>query len=780
MTKLSAVPSFVRAASRERELHRHEGFDRARLDKHQRQALARIVAHARARSRFYRDLYADHGVDEQTPLHLLPPVDKTDLMERFDDWVTDPSVTLAGAQHHLSSGSEGLLADRFVVAASGGSSRRPGVFVFDPNEWDAVCAIALRASRWCGLTPRLPRRRVAFVHAPGSQHMADRVTRTFELGIHRAQRLAATQPTDELVATLNEFRPTALVGCASVIALLAAQQIDGQLNIAPSIVLTDGEPRSAEMTDRIRTAWRSEPFDYYAVTETGGGLALDCQAHDGRHVFEDTSIVEIVDADDRPVWFASDFATELPWFFNLILGGFRGPEPGGRNDGERQAQSASAADAGGEVGDLLGGGLAGDFAGRRGAEVRRRRERDHPVAGVGEGRGVGCVRVGEARPGGLARAGGAGGRPSGERSAVGGAEGDGSGVDFVPGKATLGLFGPVPARVSAEVKFELLGLIDQAVADGWAHARACRVLDLPDSRAHHWRQRLRETGTLQDGRPGGGAVHGLLAWEEQAILDLIEQWGPVDRSHRKLAHRGSYTDTVFVSPSTLLRVALKHRIRLLGERFRPRPPKLPFPEISWEKNRIWIWDATHFTRAKRVAYAIVDVVTRYWIGYLLSSEQTHTQVQLLFARALEDQGLLGPDGLPLRDDDEDGPILVAWSDNGAEMTAIDTRQFMALMAIAQHHGRPGTPTDQAHVESFFSHLKGDWANLLAITDPGALDTELARIRGQYNTVRLHASIGYVTPEDEHHGRGPGIRRARIAGMRRAQTERIKQNRANKK
>ena len=480
------------------------------------------------------------------------------------------------------------------------------------------------------------------------------------------------------------------------------------------------------------------------------------------------------------LWFASDFATEVPWFFNLILGGFRGPGPGGRNDGRRQAAPTPAVDAGGEVGDLFGGDLAGDLAGRRGAEVRGGRERDHPLAGVGEGRGVGRVRVGEARPGGLARAGGAGGRPSGERSAVGGAEGDGSGVDVVPGKATLGLFGPVPARVSAEVKFELLGLIDQAVADGWAHARACRVLDLPDSRAHHWRQRLRETGTLEDGRPGGGAVHGLLAWEEQAILDLIEQWGPVDRSHRKLAHRGSYTDTVFVSPSTLLRVALKHRIRLLGERFRPRPPKLPFPEISWEKNRIWIWDATHFTRAKRVAYAIVDVVTRYWIGYLLSSEQTHTQVQLLFARALEDQGLLGPDGLPLRDDDEDGPILVAWSDNGAEMTAIDTRQFMALMAIAQHHGRPGTPTDQAHVESFFSHLKGDWPNLLAITDPGALDTELARIRGQYNTVRLHASIGYVTPEDEHHGRGPGIRRARIAGMRRAHTERIKQNRANKK
>src|SRR5438045_9373138 len=55
------------------------------------------------------------------------------------------------------------------------------------------------------------------------------------------------------------------------------------------------------------------------------------------------------------------------------------------------------------------------------------------------------------------------------------------------------------------------------------------------------------------------------------------------------------------------------------------------------------------------------------------------------------------------------------------MTATDTRQFMALMTIAQHHGRPGTPTDQAHIESFFSHLKGDWPHLTGVTDPAALD-----------------------------------------------------------
>ena len=145
--------------------------------------------------------------------------------------------------------------------------------------------------------------------------------------------------------------------------------------------------------------------------------------------------------------------------------------------------------------------------------------------------------------------------------------------------------------MSAEIKLELLGLIDGAVADGWAHARACRVLDLADVRAHRWRARLREHGTLEDRDPGGGAVHGLLAWEDQAILDLIETWGPVDRSHRKLAHRGSYTGTVFVSPSTVLRVALKHRVQLPGEPVRARPGLPAMPQVPWERNRIWIWDA---------------------------------------------------------------------------------------------------------------------------------------------------------------------------------------------
>lgn len=330
------------------------------------------------------------------------------------------------------------------------------------------------------------------------------------------------------------------------------------------------------------------------------------------------------------------------------------------------------------------------------------------------------------------------------------------------------------------MKTGLLELVDHAVAQGWPHTRACCLLGVSDVRVHRWRARMASGARLDDQDPGGNPVHRLLAWEEKAILKLVDDWAEVDHSHRKLAHRGSYTGEVFVCPSTLLRVLDRHKITLPGEP--PRPPAAApvLPEVPWERNRIWIWDASHFTRAGRVAYAIVDVVTRYWIDCLVTPEMTSTQVQVLFTQALEGQGLVDPwTGQLLIGSADEAPVLVAWSDNGPEMTSADTRQFMALMSIVQHHGRPGTPTDQAPIESFFSHLKGEWPHLEALRDPQALETELRRIRREYNTVRLHAGIGYVTPDDEHHGRGPAIRRAREAGLKRAREERIENNRKNR-
>jgi transposase InsO family protein len=198
-----------------------------------------------------------------------------------------------------------------------------------------------------------------------------------------------------------------------------------------------------------------------------------------------------------------------------------------------------------------------------------------------------------------------------------------------------------------------------------------------------------------------------------------------------------------------------------------------------DPNRIWIYDAIHFGRARRVVFAIVDMVSRKWIDTLVSVEESATQVQVIFEHALEIEGLLDlltDERLDLAVDDPARPILLAVSDNGPPMAATSTRAFMTLMAIAQHRGRPHTPTDQAWIETFFGHIKGEWPHLEDIDDPVVLEAELARVRIEYNSVRLHEAIGYVTPDDEHEGRGEQIREARRLGLARARQQRLEHHR----
>jgi hypothetical protein len=65
-------------------------------------------------------------------------------------------------------------------------------------------------------------------------------------------------------------------------------------------------------------------------------------------------------------------------------------------------------------------------------------------------------------------------------------------------------------------------LIDQALAGGWEHRRACSYLELDEGRAWRWRRR-RDGGCLDDGKPGS-AVHGLRPEEIPAVLPRIRRF----------------------------------------------------------------------------------------------------------------------------------------------------------------------------------------------------------------------------------------------------------------
>ena len=164
---------------------------------------------------------------------------------------------------------------------------------------------------------------------------------------------------------------------------------------------------------------------------------------------------------------------------------------------------------------------------------------------------------------------------------------------------------------------------------------------MSERRVNRWQAR-RAVGTLADRPAGGGAVHGLLDEEVEQILELAEEWGEIDRSHRKLAHRGSRLGRVWISPASVYRVLAAHDLVLPTPPARAPIQRRPWPDwLEYRPNQVWGWDVTHFGRCRAApnAFAIIDLVSRKWLATLLSAEETSTQVEVVFTDALEAEGL---------------------------------------------------------------------------------------------------------------------------------------------
>ena len=123
------------------------------------------------------------------------------------------------------------------------------------------------------------------------------------------------------------------------------------------------------------------------------------------------------------------------------------------------------------------------------------------------------------------------------------------------------------------------------------------MLELDGRRCRRWQHR-RGAGRLEDSTAGGTASHAITPTERRAIVELFERWGDIDGGYRKLAHRGSYENLVWVSPSTLYRVLAAQGLVLPARPQRAPAPARPLPDwIEWKRHQIWIYDITHFPRA---------------------------------------------------------------------------------------------------------------------------------------------------------------------------------------
>jgi phenylacetate-coenzyme A ligase PaaK-like adenylate-forming protein len=280
-------------------LRRRETWSAERLRAHQARALEELRSFAVARSPFYRRFHA--GL-ERAPLGELPILTKQVLMERFDEVVTDPRLHLADLEAWLRDlrGDERFLG-RYWVSTTSGSSGRKSIVPSDAREWSTVIASYARANEWAGVKAGLGRRvTMAVVSSTAPWHQSSRVATTLRSPMVRSHRFDASTPLPDLVARLNALDPEVLVAYASMVRILAEEQLAGRLRLRPRAVNCSSEVLTAEGRALATRAWGSPPFEVYAATETGG-IAAECFAHRGMHLFEDLVIPEVVNAEGRPV-----------------------------------------------------------------------------------------------------------------------------------------------------------------------------------------------------------------------------------------------------------------------------------------------------------------------------------------------------------------------------------------------------------------------------------------------------------------------------------------------
>jgi phenylacetate-CoA ligase len=273
-----------------------ERWPRERLERYQRQRLETLVRDVRARSAYW----AARLPRGRVALEQLPIMDKLELMESFDELVTDRRLRRDDLLVHLDrTDRDDLYLGDYRALTTSGSSGRQGVFVYDRRAWIGILAQFLRYSGWIGVKPSVPRMRIASVAGGVPTHMTQRVAASVAVGIHRVTSLAATTPLPRLVEELNAARPEALNAYPSMARLLAEEQLAGRLRLRLRTMSTSSEPLTAATRERLERAFGVLPFDLYGTTD--GLWGCECAEHAGVHLFEDFSIVENVDADGRPV-----------------------------------------------------------------------------------------------------------------------------------------------------------------------------------------------------------------------------------------------------------------------------------------------------------------------------------------------------------------------------------------------------------------------------------------------------------------------------------------------
>jgi len=246
----------------------------------------------------------------------------------------------------------------------------------------------------------------------------------------------------------------------------------------------------------------------------------------------------------------------------------------------------------------------------------------------------------------------------------------------------------------------------------------------------------------QEHRPRPPSPRKLQEEEEHRIHTVLNSERFVDVAPAEiytiLLDQGSY----LCSPRTMYRIL--DRYGELTERRQHAPRQYARPELlATGPNQVWSWDITKLRSPQKwkyyQLYKLMDIFSRYVVGWLLAHEESAELAEELIAASCEKQMIQSDQ-------------LTVHADGGPSMTSGTVKQLLVNLCVRESHSRPYVSNDNPFSESAFKTLKyrPDFPDRFS-------SIEEARAYCQsffqwYNTEHRHSGIAMLAPEVVHYRR----------------------------
>jgi putative transposase len=280
---------------------------------------------------------------------------------------------------------------------------------------------------------------------------------------------------------------------------------------------------------------------------------------------------------------------------------------------------------------------------------------------------------------------------------------------------------------------------------------ACRAVGASPATIY----RRRRPPEPRQARPRPAPARALAPSEREQVLDVLHSERFVDVSPEEtwatLLDEGTY----LCSTRTMYRILAAHHGGVRDRRNQLTHPPYAKPELlACRPNELWSWDVSKLKGPAKwtyyYLYVILDVFSRYVVGWTVQYRETAQLAKALIEQATEQQQITPR-------------VLTLHADRGAPQRAKPVAFLLADLGITKTHSRPYTSSDNPYSESNFKTLKYRPAFPARFESISHARAHCRTFFDWYNHQHRHSGIGLMTPAAVHHGQAQQLydRRAAI-------------------